>query len=111
MSLFGDAHLLDVALVVLSPTWSNGRCGNAVIAKYLDRFFMADSFCNQLGRFCSWNYSFGFSDHKAIVLQLDFDQGFIFYPFKFNPTWLIEDDCNKLVVEQWVVYLLKSLFT
>ena len=48
----------------------------------------------------SWNYSSGFSDHKAIILPLDFDRGYVSYPFKFKLTWLLEEDFNSLVVEQ-----------
>ena len=32
-SLFDEAHILDIVPIVISPTWSNGRCGPAGIAK------------------------------------------------------------------------------
>lgn len=35
------------------------------------------------------------------MLQLDFDHGKKQYPFKFNPSWLKNDDFNVLVKYQW----------
>ena len=94
---------MDIEWDILSLTWSNSRCGLAGIAKRLDIFFMSDSLCDLLGKYRSWNLSTGSSDHKAIILQLDFDRGKFHYPFKFNPTWLLEDDFNALVSDQWEI--------
>ena len=85
--------------MVISPTWSNDRSGSASIAKRLDRYFMAETLCGLMGKYRSWNNSTGFSDHKSIILQLDFYHGLVPYSFKFNPTWLLEDEFNTLVME------------
>ena len=37
--------------VDISPTWSNGRCCSAGIAKHIDRFFLSDILCDSLGRY------------------------------------------------------------
>ena len=50
-TLFDDAQLVDVSLTVISPTWSNGRCGLVGIAKRLDIFFMAESLCVLMGKY------------------------------------------------------------
>ena len=42
-SYFQQAGLVDIKLLVLSPTWSNSRLGKEGIAKRLDYFFMAET--------------------------------------------------------------------
>lgn len=42
-----------------------------------------------------------FSDHLPIVLQIDFGEEWIMYPFKFNKIWLEEPDFNGLVINKW----------
>ena len=64
---------------------------------------MSKSLCDAFGRFRCWNYSSGVSDHKAIVLQLDFELGKVMYPFKFNATWLENVDFISLIKKQWVL--------
>ena len=58
----------------------------------------------------SRSYSTSFSDHKAVILQLDFVKSFCSYPFKFNPTWLKEDVFNELVLESWGRLYVEALF-
>ena len=48
-SIFNNANLVDISPTNLSPTWSNGRCGAARIAKQLDRYFMVESLCEIMG--------------------------------------------------------------
>ena len=57
--------------------------------------------CVSLGRYRSWHYSSGCSDHRSIILQLDFNLSKALYPFKFNPTWLSVVDFNSLVTTEW----------
>ena len=72
-SLHDVANLVDITLVVLLPTWSNGHCGPVGIAKRLDRLFMAESMCDCMGHFHSWHYSTRASNHKLVILQLEFN--------------------------------------
>lgn len=60
-------------------------------------------FCDSIGRFRSWHYSTGASDHKVVILQLDFASAKTQYPFKFNPYWLVDGDFNAIVNTQWVL--------
>ena len=51
---FENAKLFDVVPSVMVPTWSNGRIGNASIAKRIDRFLMSEGLHDIMGRFRSW---------------------------------------------------------
>lgn len=62
---------------------------------------MAEHLSDIFGRFRSWTYFVGISDHKAIILDLDLQQNHNFYSFKFNPGWLLDDSFCDLVHEQW----------
>ena len=62
---------------------------------------MAEAICDKMGRLCSWSYPIGFSDHKAIFIQLEFDTHLIFYPFKFNLVWLGDSEFDKFIVDTW----------
>ena len=70
------------------------------IAKRLDSFFMKDLLCEDLGRFKSWFLATAVLDHKVVVLELDFDNNFKGYPFKFNRIWF-EDVFCKLLMDKW----------
>ena len=109
IKLFDDAQLNDIVPAVLSPTWSNGRAGRGGIAKNLDRFLMADGLCEDTGKFRSWSLATGFSNHRVVHLQLDFDVSFHYYPFKFNPSWLKDEDFNQLIREQWGLLVEQAL--
>ena len=67
----------------------------------MTNFFISDSFSDSSGKYRSWNISSGFYNHKAIVLQLDFNKRKYLYPFKFNPTWLSVDEFNFLGISEW----------
>lgn len=101
LQLFDKENLLDIVPSVLVPTWSNGRCGKAGIAKRLDRFLMAENIRGLVGRYRSWSYAVGYFDHKAVSLKLDFDTSFHLYPFKFNPIWLDDPKFCALTSDGW----------
>ena len=42
------------------------------------------------------------SDHKVVILQIDFDKSLVKYPFKFNSIWLEDQQICNLVKEQWI---------
>ena len=89
--------MIDVLPSVLVPTWNNGRHGAGGLAKRLDMFFMTEVLSDYFGRYRIWAHSTGFFDHKENCLQLDFDSGRSFYPFKFNPIWLEDSNFCLLV--------------
>ena len=67
-NLSEEAKKIDFEPSVMSPTWSNGCVGKVInIAKHLDRFLMFENLRNVLGRFKSWDYSTGVSNHKVVV--------------------------------------------
>jgi hypothetical protein len=93
--------LVDLALNVLVPTWRNNRAGDAFIAKRLDRILVAEGLLYAVGRYRSWVELPYISDHAPVIAQLDFTQSRVAYPFKLNPTWLVEQDFNQIVKEVW----------
>ena len=62
---------------------------------------MSNALCEKIGHFRCWHYSTRVSDHKVVVLQLDFDLHKVCYPFKFNSSWLAVEDFNSLITSQW----------
>ena len=69
---------------------------------------MAENICEKLGRYRSWSHATGVSNHKVVVLQLDFDRDFCHYQFNFNHTWLLDEDFNDLVVKKWARFTVES---
>jgi endonuclease/exonuclease/phosphatase family metal-dependent hydrolase len=92
MDLFKDNLLVDVASNILVLTWRNGRVGDAYIAKQLDRILIAEDLLSVVGRFHSWVELPFISDHSPVVVQLNFTQTRVAFPFKINPSWLGELD-------------------
>ena len=43
----------------------------------------------------------GISDHKVVLLQIDFDGSLAKYLFKFNPIWLEDQIFCDFFREQW----------
>ena len=74
-----EHKLVDIIPNVLSPTWLNGSFGASSLSKRLDRFLMVEDLCDEFGKYRTWYHSLGFSDHKAIILQLDFDKSLTFF--------------------------------
>ena len=96
-SFFEQVELIDIEPPVLSPTWNNGQVGSDGISKRLDRFFMEEYLCDSLGRYITWNVSTGFSNHRAVVLELDKEKSQLDYPLKFNKVWLEDISFCSLV--------------
>lgn len=89
---------------VMSSLWCfpvPGLMEDAWIAKRLDRFFMAEGLCEELGKFRSWSLETGFLNHRAVLLQVDFDKDFHYFPFKSNSYWLKDEEFNSLVQNRW----------
>ena len=62
---------------------------------------MADDICEVIGKYKTWSLATDFSDHRVVLLQLEIDASFDYYPFKCNPSWLKDEDFNQLIHEQW----------
>ena len=62
---------------------------------------MLECLCDDFGRYISWAYATGSSDHKAILLELDFDKDLVHYPFKFNHVWIADKYFCTFVQDSW----------
>jgi hypothetical protein len=100
-SLLHTSGLVDVQPSKLTPTWRNGRTGADGIAKRLDRFLLDESLliCNYKVR--SWVINSTISDHNLICLQLDSYAQKSSPPFKFNATWVNDQDFTLLIKQSW----------
>ena len=87
VALFESKELVNLQHLKLTPTWRNNRCGEQAISKRLDRFLILGSLIVK-----TWVEVGGLSNHLPILLQL---QGLERKPialFKFNPSWIQEED-------------------
>jgi hypothetical protein len=75
--------------------------GGAFIAKHLDHILVVESLLSVVGRYRSWVEIPYISDHAPVIAQFDFSQTRVAYPFKLNPTWLVEQDFSLIVKEVW----------
>ena len=66
---------------------------------------MPDSLCKAFGKYRTWNHSSGVSDHRAVILHINFDLSYISYPFKLNPTCRTEEDFTDLMRKEWDLLL------
>ena len=82
-----SAHLIDVTPSFLVLTWINGRFCEGITER-LDWFIIAKYLSTTVGQYRIWYLASGLSDHKLIILQLNFEDKTCFYPFKFNHTLL-----------------------
>ena len=103
--LLHGRNQIGVCLRVLAPTCTNSHTCNAGVAKRLDRFLLAESLGDHIGRFQSWASTSGVSKHKPIFLYLDLKFSHS-YPFKFDKAWLEEGDFCELVRHKWNSYII-----
>lgn len=77
-------NMIDIIPVVMKPTWSNGRVGDAYIAKRLDRVFIHFCLIDKIGMPRLSVENILISDHNPILISWQaklFRRG---YPFKFD---------------------------
>jgi hypothetical protein len=96
-SLIHSSGLVDVQPTKLTPTWRNGRAGSAGIEKRLDRFLLDDSLLSSSSKIRSWVINSTISNHNLIFLQLDSFSQKSPPPFKFNTTWIKDQDFSSLI--------------
>jgi hypothetical protein len=101
---FSINGLIDLPPIKLLPSWWNMRTGDARVEKILDRFLVHESLLDYPLKFRQWISSGGESDHYRIWLELEFGPKKPTIPFKFNTTWLEDEELQKLVKENWVAY-------
>jgi len=55
----------------------------------------------KMGRYRAWVELPFVSDHASVVVQFAYQPFLVAYPFKLNPTWLIEEDFEHIVKDVW----------
>eukprot|EP00253_Pinus_taeda_P031163 PITA_31163 len=92
-----QADFVDVPMQQPMPTWRNRRVGEAVLARRLDRFLLKGPLIQELHHFKQWVGDGGLSDHSPIHLEILGPLAKPKAPFKFNHTWLQDQDFIKLL--------------
>jgi hypothetical protein len=80
------------------------RSGEARVEKRLDHFLVSNSLLDLPFQFRQWIGSGGESDHSPVWFEIEGGPKKPTNPFKFNATWLSDDDFQKIVKENWVGY-------
>eukprot|EP00253_Pinus_taeda_P003346 PITA_03346 len=101
-------NYVDICLKTLSPTWDNGRLGDAYIAKRLDRFIMHKQLMEKFGIPNSHTLPVFISDHRPVSLQWMSSKARNGYPFKFNRYWLEDESFNSMIREFWMADCLSA---
>eukprot|EP00253_Pinus_taeda_P027374 PITA_27374 len=96
-----QADFVDVPMHQPMPTWRNRRVGEAALARRLDRFLLKGPLIQELQHFKQWVGSGGISDHSPIHLEILGPLAKPKSPYKFNHTWLQDQDFIKLVSDFW----------
>ena len=99
--LFDSVGLIDTAPTIVGPTWRNGRVGDEGISKRLDRFLIASSLIPTLLVHRVWTHTSDISDHYPVCLEWNKSLGSCNYPFKFNRSWLNDNDFFSWFTDRW----------
>jgi hypothetical protein len=99
--LFELNQLVDMELIKWIPTRTNAISGDESISKILNKFMMSNHLLGGDTLVKEWVGSGGQLDHLLILLKLEKDEHKLPSPFKFNCSWLLEEDFKKLVVASW----------
>ena len=97
-----DASLVDIAPTILLPTWNNQRVGCENIYKRLARFLLSSGFLDLHLHFRQWIGSGGDSDHNPDFMQFLTKESRPRSPFKFNASWLEDEDFVALLKSTWI---------
>jgi hypothetical protein len=96
-SLFTKNALVDLESTELLPTWRNGRSGSSCIEKRLDRFLISEEMLTPTHMTRAWIDLPYLSDHVPICLQIGKGKLGTNYPFKFNPSSLLQPAFDRIV--------------
>ena len=99
--LFESKELVAIQPLKLTPTWRNNRSGEHEISKRLDRFFISKKILSESLIIKSWVEVGGLSDHLPDLLQIQNPETKPAASFKFNPSWMKEEDYRKLIGNSW----------
>lgn len=108
--LFSSKNIIDIKPSKLTPTWRNGRLGQHVISRRLDRVMISEDLLSDIVFYRTWvAYPF-ISDHAPICIQLDFSAEFKEFPFKFNDHWIKDKEFLDIVnkVRKYPIFQSKS---
>ena len=97
--MFDSKELVDLQPLKLTPTWRNNRCGEQAISKRLDKFFISKNLLSGCMIVKTWVEVGGLFDRLPILLRLQGPKRKPTALFKFNPSWIQEEDYRKLVVD------------
>ena len=75
--------------------------GEDGISKRLDRYLLSDQLISSLPRHRAWAHRCGISYHFPVLLEWMDQQNPCAYPFKFNQSWLGNEDFIQLIRMEW----------
>jgi len=100
---------LDIDPIKLKPTWKNNRCGDARVAKRIDRFLVAEQLVDRFFQVRQWVGSGGISDHFPIFFEIQKGPSNPPSPLKFNKGWLQDESFKDLLIENWSLFNRESV--
>ena len=75
--------------------------GEEGISKRVDHYFLSDQLIISLHRHRVWAHRCGISDHFPVLLEWMEHQNPCAYPFKFNQSWLGNEDFIHMIRTEW----------
>ena len=81
----------------------------ADVGKRLDHFLLKESLLDCSTCYKSWVLQNNISDHFPIALQLDVNPRDSFRPFKFDRSWLKNDDLCQMIKIFWENYCILAV--
>jgi hypothetical protein len=100
--ILSEKGLVDIVPIKLIPSWRNKRVGEEYIAKILDWFLIVGKMIESPLLCKQWIGCGGESDHHPIFLEVAGRSQKPVIPFKFNSTWIKDEDFISLVNHTWV---------
>ena len=75
--------------------------GEDGISKRLDHYLLSDKLISALPRHRVWAHRCGISNHFPVLLEWMDHQNSCAYPFKFNQSWLGNEDFVHMIRSEW----------
>jgi hypothetical protein len=102
--LINEHGLIYIAPLNILPSWRNQRSGDAQVAKRLNRFLVSKYLLDLPLHLWEWVGCGGVYDHSPICIELVWGPKNPSSPFKFNATWLADEEFHNFVKENWVSF-------